>query len=51
MPEAEDMIERVRKDDDSPSHLNYEYLIPGKKTASGKQKYINLANFHIDLED
>jgi hypothetical protein len=51
MSEAEDMIERARKDDDSPSHLNYEYLVPGRKTASGKQKYITLANIHIDLED
>lgn len=51
MPEAGNMIERARKDDDSPSHINYEYLVPGKKTASGKQKYINLANIHIDLED
>ena len=45
------MVERIRKDDDSPSHLNYEYWVPGKKSASGKQKWINLANLHIDLED
>jgi len=51
MPEAGKMVERVRKDDDFPSHLNYEYLIPGKKTKSGKQKWINLMNIHINLED
>ena len=48
--EAGKIIERIRKDSDLPSHLNYEYLVPGKKTASGKQKWINLANIHIDLE-
>jgi hypothetical protein len=49
MSEAGDMIERARKDDDSPEHLNYEYLVPGKKTKSGKQRFITLANIHIDL--
>lgn len=50
MSEAANIIERIRKDDDIPNHLNYEYLVPGKKTKSGKQKWINLANIHIDLE-
>lgn len=49
MSEAGNMVERVRKDDDEPSHLNYEYLVPDKKTKSGKQKWINLLNIHIDL--
>ena len=31
MPEAGNMIERVRKDKDLPPHLNYEYLVPGIK--------------------
>lgn len=46
MLEAGKMIERVRKDNDSPSHLNYEYLIPGKK-----KKFITIANLHIPLDD
>lgn len=45
------MAERARKDDDLPSHLNYEYWVPGEKTKSGKQKWIELANIHIDLDD
>jgi hypothetical protein len=51
MSEAGNMIERIRKDDDSPSHLNYEYLIPSNKTNSGKKKWINLINLHIYLDD
>ncbi|MFH1310923.1 MAG: hypothetical protein ABIH65_00775 [Nanoarchaeota archaeon] len=51
MSEVGNMIERVRKDDDLPSHLNYEYLVPGEKTTFGKQKWITLANIHIDLKD
>jgi hypothetical protein len=43
MPEAGDMIERIRKDNDFPSHLNYEYLVPGVKKP--------LANIHIPLGD
>ena len=49
MKEAEDIIERVRKDNDEPAHLNYEYIIPGALTSSGKQKWIRLYNLHIPL--
>ena len=43
MPEAGNLIERIRKDTDLPSHLNYEYLVPGIKKP--------LVNIHIPLDD
>ena len=51
MTEAEKMIERVRVSKDDTSHVNYEYLVPGPKTKTGKQKFITIANIHIPIGD
>ena len=52
--EAEEFLERYRAgkhEKFGEDHVNLEYLVPGKKTKSGKQKWIDLANIHIPLDN